>query len=94
MLASVYSYCVMVKSVSSCCVHGRRVLSNPVTYVRSYIATIIRYSSTCLHDSRDQSMTSKNIPPKVISCHKPASYHFVLKFILCLTGPYNIIERH
>ena len=31
MLASVYSYCVMVKSVSSCCVRGRRVLSNPVT---------------------------------------------------------------
>ena len=32
MLASVYSYRVMVKSVSSCCVRGRRVLSNPVTY--------------------------------------------------------------
>ena len=33
MLASVYSYCVMVKSVSSYCVHERRVLSNPVTYI-------------------------------------------------------------
>ena len=32
MLASVYSYRVMVKSVSSCCVRGRWVLSNPVTY--------------------------------------------------------------
>ena len=32
MLASVYSYRVMVKSVSSCCVRGSRVLSNPVTY--------------------------------------------------------------
>ena len=31
MLASVYSYRVMVKSVSSCCVRGSRVLSNPVT---------------------------------------------------------------
>ena len=31
MLASVYSHRVMVKSVSSCCVRGRRVLSNPVT---------------------------------------------------------------
>ena len=31
MLASVCSYCVMVKSVSCCCVHGSRVLSNPVT---------------------------------------------------------------
>ena len=33
MLASVYSYRVMVKSVSSCCVHGRQVLSNPVTSI-------------------------------------------------------------
>ena len=32
MLASVYSYRVMVKSISSCCVRGRRVLLNPVTY--------------------------------------------------------------
>ena len=32
MLASVYSYRVMVKSVSSCCVRGRWVLSDPVTY--------------------------------------------------------------
>ena len=32
MLASVYSYRVMVKSVSSCCVRGRRFLSNPVKY--------------------------------------------------------------
>ena len=36
MLASVYSYRVMVKSVSSCCVRGSRVLSNPVTYVHAY----------------------------------------------------------
>ena len=33
MLAGVYSYRVMVKSVSSCCVRGRWVLSNPVTYI-------------------------------------------------------------
>ena len=33
MLASVYSYRVMVKSVSSCYVRGRRVLSDPVTYI-------------------------------------------------------------
>ena len=32
MLASVYSYRVMVKSVSSFCVSGGRVLSNPVKY--------------------------------------------------------------
>ena len=33
MLVSVYSYCVMVKSVSCCCVFGSQVFSNPVTYV-------------------------------------------------------------
>ena len=33
MLASVYNYRVMVKSVSSCCVRGKQVLSNPVTNV-------------------------------------------------------------
>ena len=37
MLASVYSYRVMVKSVSSCCVRGRRVLSNPVTYRPGFV---------------------------------------------------------
>ena len=36
MLASVYSYRVMVKSASFCCVRGRRVLSNPVTYFLNY----------------------------------------------------------
>ena len=40
MLASVYSYRVMVKGVSSCCVRGRRVLSNPVTY--EYICIILQ----------------------------------------------------
>ena len=35
MLASVYSYCVMVKSISSCCVHGIRVISNSVTYTHA-----------------------------------------------------------
>ena len=42
MLASVYSYRVMVKSlsVSSCCVRGRRVLSNPVTYVMFWFSQI------------------------------------------------------
>ena len=36
MLGSVYSYCVMVKGVSCCCVHGRRLFSNPITYI-SYL---------------------------------------------------------
>ena len=34
MLASVYSYRVMVKSISSCCVRARQVLSNPVTFIQ------------------------------------------------------------
>ena len=33
MLVSVYNYCVMVKSVSCCCVRGNWIFSNPVTYV-------------------------------------------------------------
>ena len=49
MLASVYSYRVMVKSVSSCCVRGRRVLSNPVTYIihlNEFIIIIIIVKNT------------------------------------------------
>ena len=38
MLASVYSYRVMVESTSSCCVRGRWVLSSPVTYVCIFTA--------------------------------------------------------
>ena len=43
MLASVHSYRVMVKSVSSCCAHGRQVLSNPVTlmYIHMYICVYV-----------------------------------------------------
>ena len=41
MLASVYSYHVMVKSISCCCVHGRRVTSNPVTYIAQSIMVIL-----------------------------------------------------
>ena len=44
MLASVYSYRVMVKSISSCCVRGRWVLSNPVTY-----NTGIHAADACRH---------------------------------------------
>ena len=32
LLVNVYSYCLMVKSVSCCCVRGRWHFSNPVTY--------------------------------------------------------------
>ena len=37
MLVNLYSYRVMEKSVSCCCVRGRRVISNPVTYVSLYV---------------------------------------------------------
>ena len=41
MLVNVYSYHMMEKSVSCCCVHGRQVVSDPVTYVHtSSIGTI------------------------------------------------------
>ena len=43
MLASVYSYRVMVKSVSSCCVRGRRVLSDPVTNIEMVQQTAVRW---------------------------------------------------
>ena len=33
LLVNVYSYCLMVKSMSCCCVHGSRLFSNLVTYV-------------------------------------------------------------
>ena len=33
MLASVYGYRVMVKSICCCCVRGRWLPSNPVTYI-------------------------------------------------------------
>ena len=49
MLASVYSYHVMVKSVSSCCVRGRRVLSNPVTYVHAYTLYHNRITKIWIH---------------------------------------------
>ena len=39
MLASVYSYRVMVKIISSCCVRERQVLSNPVTYI-AYVGQV------------------------------------------------------
>ena len=45
MLASVYSYRVMVKSVSSCCVHGRWVLSNPVTYTHASASYVMNYDN-------------------------------------------------
>ena len=48
MLASVYSYRVMVKSVSSCCVRGSRVLSNPVTYVHMCIMCICVCTYVCM----------------------------------------------
>ena len=47
MLASVYSYRAMVKSVSSCCVRGSRVLSNPVTYVCVPVRLIITSGVMC-----------------------------------------------
>ena len=38
LLINVYSYCLMVKSVSSCCVRGSRLFSDLVTYILMYFA--------------------------------------------------------
>ena len=50
MLASVYSYRVMVKSVSSCCVRGRRVLSNPVSYTDGTVSVVNLDKATTLNN--------------------------------------------
>ena len=52
MLAGVYSYRVMKKSVSSCCVRGRRVISNPVTFVhglRSFTPPFQQQTCNAVH---------------------------------------------
>ena len=36
LLVNVYSYCLMVKSMSWCCVHGSQLFSNLVTYVANF----------------------------------------------------------
>ena len=36
LLVNVYSYRLMLKSVSCCCVHGIQLFSNPVTYKEHY----------------------------------------------------------
>ena len=41
LLANVYSHCLMVKSVSCCCVHGSRLLSDLVTY--QFLAAAISF---------------------------------------------------
>ena len=65
MLASVYSYRVMVKSVSSCCVRGSRVLSNPVT-IRKLILHIC-YKNRC---------SKTRLPCGVaIVCTNPTPFH-------------------
>ena len=54
MLASVYSYRVTVKSVSSCCVRVSRVLSNPVTYeITSDIERFIQSIISALPTAKD-----------------------------------------
>ena len=54
-LVNVYSYCLMVKSVSRCCVRGRRLFFNPVThiyiYIYIYIYICILYGSKFLWDN-------------------------------------------
>ena len=39
LLVNVYSYCLMVKSVSCCYVRGSQLFSNPVTYMAAFKRT-------------------------------------------------------
>ena len=41
LLVNIYSYCLMVKSVSCCCVRGSRLFSNLVTYTNGKTARYI-----------------------------------------------------
>ena len=43
LLVNLYGYCLMVKSVSCCCVRGSRLFSDLVTYVYVYILYIHTY---------------------------------------------------
>ena len=90
MLASVYSYRVMVKSVSSCCVRGSWVLSNPVTYTDSS------------HELRDlQHFMSEQIDLHALSCFLCRHYCYQAPIIsastiisACSTMFYRVVTMH
>ena len=54
LLVNVYSYCLMVKSVSCCCVRGSRLFSDLVTYTHNiylyiyYVCTYIMHAVTII----------------------------------------------
>ena len=56
LLVNVYSYQVMVKGVSCCCMCGRLLLSNPVIFIVRQIHITI-YSQTCKPIPRKPSMS-------------------------------------
>ena len=49
MLANVYGYRVMVKSVSCCCVHGSRVFSNPCSHKFANVTWFKLYIYVCMY---------------------------------------------
>ena len=49
LLVNVYSYCLMVKSVSCCCVHGSRLFSDLVTYVYHLSAILKQLCASSRH---------------------------------------------
>ena len=51
MLVNVYSYSVMEKSVPCCCVYGRRVILNPVTYVDVLPQKLVHLQHTIIVDA-------------------------------------------
>ena len=88
LLVNVYSYCLMVKSGSCCCVHGNRLLSNLVTYATNIT---IHLSSTNyfiggVSPTYTWSMWIVSICQSIYSCHSNLQiYRVALKtsFLHC-----------
>ena len=92
-LASVYSYRVMVKSVSSCCVRGRWVLSNPVTnmYLCRNINTDCQWSPQWKCTVRLSYQICPSLTTKMglrITCDQPLLWTLNIKYVINLSYIY------
>ena len=73
-LVNVYSYCVIVKSVFCCCVHGSRLFSNPVTYSTAQSQLDTHGQSTC-----NLLVKSMQLYQPVLACggNKTCQYYYL-----------------
>ena len=93
MLASVYSYHVMVKSVSSCCVRGRWVLSNPVTF--DVPVTLVSDNGPPFTFVRFKTFTKANgILCKQVLLHHPSSNRLAEKFVQTVKQALDKVTSH